>query len=95
VVTLAAVIVGGRAAASAAQTYALEAEPVIVVRELTAIEDLASTEETKRRVSASTRYVVAGSPTLSDGVTLRQYGVTREFGLYSTLRVSDARRRSP
>ena len=71
--TSVAVVVGGFAAISAARTYALEAEPVIVVRQQTLAEALSATDEEKRRMQAAPLYVVTPNPTLHDGITLRSY----------------------
>ncbi len=74
--TFVAVVVGGFAAISAAQTYALEAEPVIVVRQRTLAEAFLATDEEKRRMQAAPLYVVTPNPTLSEGISLRPYAET-------------------
>lgn len=71
--TLAAVIVGGIAATSAARAYALEAEPVIVVRQRTFAEAFSATDEQKRLIELAPLYVVVPNPTLREVITLRPY----------------------
>lgn len=66
VATGAAVFVGGRAAISAADTFALEAEPVIAVR---SIETLDEERVLGNRVAAD--YLIVGKPALADGIEIR------------------------
>lgn len=66
VATVAAVIVGGRAAVSAADTFALESEPVITVR---LIETADEERVLGNRVPAD--YLIVGKPALADGIEIR------------------------
>ena len=75
VVTLGAVIVGGFAATSAARSYALEAEPVVVVREWTVLDEVSAPSE-KSRARLARVYVVAPKNTLAEGMVLRPFDLS-------------------
>lgn len=66
VATFAAVIVGGRAAVSAADTFALEAEPVITARMIETAD-----EERVLGNRASADYLIVGKPALADEIEIR------------------------
>jgi hypothetical protein len=66
VATVAAVIVGGRAALSASNTFALESEPVITVRLIETVD-----EERVLGNKLTADYLVVGKPALADGIEIR------------------------
>ncbi|HEY1978212.1 MAG TPA: hypothetical protein VGG89_16790 [Candidatus Baltobacteraceae bacterium] len=66
VATFAAVIVGGRAALSASNTFALESEPVITIR---LIETADEERVLGNKIAAD--YLIVGKPALGDGIEIR------------------------